>query len=338
MRELIAKILAGERLSEAEAGQLIDYLTAEELDPAMAAAALAGMRTRGETAEELRAFARGLQEIAIRPTIADVSEAVDVVGTGGDSSGSLNLSTGAALLATAAGAKVIKHGNRSVSSRSGSFDVLSALGFGVPWDPDRSGHVFGETGFTYLFAPVFHPSMKAVAPVRQAMGARTIFNLVGPLANPARTPYLVVGAFSSDAAEMMADTLAGMDIERAFVVHGEPGWDEPTPVGPYLIFDVTPGRVSRGEEDPSDFGIPRCEPGDLIGGDPEHNAAAIREVFAGEEGPHRDALVLGASLALRVRGADRDESLERVGRAIDDGSATRLLERLVVVSQEAVNV
>ncbi|MGD2060876.1 MAG: anthranilate phosphoribosyltransferase, partial [Acidimicrobiia bacterium] len=255
MKHLIGKILSGETLSEAEAGELIEELTSEELDPAAAGAALAGMRTRGETAEELRAFALGLQRIAIRPEIDDVSSAVDVVGTGGDSSGSLNLSTGAALLAASAGAEVIKHGNRSVSSRSGSFDVLGALGLDVPWDATRAGEVFATTGFTYLFAPMFHPSMKSVAPVRQSLGARTIFNLVGPLANPARTPYLVVGSFSEDSARMMAETLSGMDIARAFVVHGEPGWDEPTPVGPYLLLDVAPGSVTETIEDPAGMGF-----------------------------------------------------------------------------------
>jgi anthranilate phosphoribosyltransferase len=336
MKELVGKILSGEPLTEAEAGELIEELTSEQLDPAAAAAALAGMRTRGETADELRAFARGLQRIALRPEIDDVSNAIDVVGTGGDSSGSLNLSTGAALLAAAAGAQIIKHGNRSVSSRSGSFDVLSALGLDVPWDPARSGQVFDATGFTYLFAPMFHPSMKSVAPVRQSMGARTIFNLVGPLANPARTPYLVVGAFSDDSARMMAETLAGMDITRAFVVHGEPGWDEPTPVGPYLMFDVTPGRVVETTEDPADHGIDRCAAEALVGGDPEYNADAIRRVFSGEPGPHRDALVLGASLALRVTGASIGEALSRAASAIDDGAAAALVA--VLSATESVGV
>jgi len=337
MKELIAKILDGDRLNEDEAGRLLTDLTSDDLDPAMAAAALAGMRTRGETAEEMRAFARGLQDIAVSPTIKDVSRAVDVVGTGGDSSGSLNLSTGAALLAAAAGAEVIKHGNRSVSSRSGSFDVLGALGLDVPWDAEKSGEVFEETGFTYLFAPTFHPSMRAIAPVRQSMGTRTIFNLVGPLANPARAPHLVVGAFSAECAEMMAETLSGMDITRAFVIHGEPGWDEPTPVGPYLMFDVTPGSLERVIEDPADFGFERCEPSELVGGDAEHNANAIREVFAGQSGPHRDALVLGASLALRVRGVSIEEALGTASAAIDDGAAAELLDRLAA-TQEKVGV
>lgn len=339
MRDLIGKILSGETLDDRDAGDLLTELTSPDLDPAMAAAALAGMRTRGETPTEIRAFARGLQEISVRPAIDDVSDAVDVVGTGGDSSGSLNLSTGAALLAAAAGARIVKHGNRSVSSQSGSFDVLTALGIDVPWDQSQSGQVFEETGFTYLFAPTFHPAMKAVGPVRQAMGTRTIFNLVGPLANPARTPYLVVGAFSPECARMMADTLAGMDISRAYVIHGEPGWDEPTPVGPYLLFDVTPEKVVRTIEDPADFGLARCDAGDLVGGDPDHNADAIRAVFAGESGPHRDALLLGAALALRVRGVQPSEALYRANLAIDDGSATHLVEHLASSSQrETLNV
>lgn len=339
MREIVGKLLSGEVLDGRDAADLVAYLTTPELDPAVAASALAALRMRGETAEEVRVFAEGLQDLAVRPEIEDVSRAVDVVGTGGDSSGSLNLSTGAALLAAAAGAEVVKHGNRSVSSRSGSFDVLVSLGLDLPWDAPKAGRVFAETGFTYLFAPSFHPAMKTVAPVRQAMGARTIFNLVGPLANPARAPYLVVGAFSPEVARMMADTLSGMDITRAFVVHGEPGWDEPTPVGPYLFLDVTPGEVTETFEDPTRFGIARCAPEDLVGGDPHENARAIRSVFDGEPGPHRDALVLGASLALRVTGSSPDEAIQTAESTLDDGGAGDLLDRLTVVAgQESLDV
>jgi anthranilate phosphoribosyltransferase len=180
--------------------------------------------------------------------------------------------------------------------------------------------------------------MKSVAPVRQALGARTIFNLVGPLANPARAPFLVVGAFSPAAARMMAETLAEMEITRAFVVHGEPGWDEPTPVGPYLLIDVRQGERVEGTEDPGDFGIPRCDPDDLVGGDPAANAAAIRRVFAGETGPHRDALVLGASLTLRVTGASPEEAMRRVTEALDEGHAADLLETLETMAEESVGV
>lgn len=336
MKQIINSLLSGETLSDAEAEELVAYLTATDLDPAVAGAALAGLRTRGETANEVRVFTKALQELAVRPAIEDVSSAVDVVGTGGDSSGSLNLSTGAALLAAAAGAEIVKHGNRSVSSRSGSFDVLVSLGLDVPWDATRAGQMFDETGFTYLFAPSFHPAMKSVGPVRQALGARTIFNLVGPLANPARAPYLVVGAFDAGTARMMAETLSGMDISRAYVVHGEPGWDEPTPVGPYLLIDVSPGELTETFEDPADFSFPRCTPDELVGGDPDDNADAIRRVFEGERGAHRDALVLGASLALRVTGAGTDEALARAADALDEGRASGLLARLTTLSQETV--
>lgn len=339
MREILGKLLDGDVLTEHETADLVAYLTAEDLDPVVAGAALAALRTRGETAGEVRVFARGLQDLAVRPAIDEVSRAVDIVGTGGDSSGSLNLSTGAALLAAAAGAQVVKHGNRSVSSRSGSFDVLAALGLDVPWDAARAGQVFAETGFTYLFAPGFHPAMKSVAPVRQAMGARTIFNVVGPLANPARTPHLVVGAFSPEMARMMADTLSGMDIARAFVIHGEPGWDEPTPVGPYLLLEVVPGDVVERVEDPAELGIPRCFPDELVGGDPDVNAAAIRRVFDGETGAHRNALILGASLALRVTGASREDAHMRAVAALDEGRANGLLSRLgALAGQESVGV
>ena len=339
MKEIVSKLLDGEVLTDPEAGELVAYLTNPDLDPVLAATALAALRTRGETASEVRVFASALQDLAIQPAIEDVSNAVDVVGTGGDSSGSHNLSTGAALLAAAAGAEIVKHGNRSVSSRSGSFDVLTALGLDVPWDASRAGQVFDSTGFTYLFAPSYHPAMKSVAPVRQGMGARTIFNVVGPLANPARAPHLVVGAFSPEMARMMAGTLSGMDIKRAFVVHGEPGWDEPTPAGPYLLLEVTPGEVVERSEDPADFGIPRSEPSHLVGGDPAENADAIRRVFQGETGPLRDAFVLGASLALRVTGSPVEDALARVNSALDDGSAGRLLDDLgAMAGQESVGV
>ncbi len=328
MNSHLGKILDGDVLTYSEAAELLEYLTADDLDPVAAGAALAGLRTRGETAEEVRAFADGLQALAIRPEI-DVTEAVDVVGTGGDGSGSLNLSTGAALLAAAAGAQIVKHGNRSVSSHSGSFDVLSALGLGLPWGADQAAEVYDRTRFTFLFAPAFHPAMKTIAPVRQAMRARTIFNVVGPLANPARVRHMVIGAFSPEAAEMMAETLSGMDIARAFVIHGEPGWDEPTPVGPYTLHQVTKGRVLTTTEDPADFGLARCHAGDLVGGDPEFNAAAIRRVFEGEVGPHRDALVLGASLALRVTGVEVRDALDKARDAIDNGSANTIVNELV---------
>jgi anthranilate phosphoribosyltransferase len=330
MRDLVEKILSGIDLTEPEARQLLDHLTDPRTDQLLAAGALAGLRSKGETPDELRGFALGLRELAVRPDIPAYVPAVDVVGTGGDGSGSLNLSTGSALVAAAAGVPVIKHGNRSISSQSGSADVLAALGMSVPWDGTKAGQVFNTTGFTFLFAPAFHPAMKSIAPVRRALGVRTIFNMAGPLANPATPPFHVIGVFSHDGARMVADTLAGMPIERAFVIHGEPGWDEPTPVGPYQLFDVTSGSVVHSVEDPADFGIPRCRAEDLAGGDAEFNAAELRRALEGESGPHRDALVLGASLALRATGRADDpvDALAMATAAIDSSRALALVDSL----------
>jgi len=330
MRDLVEKIVSGVDLTEAEARELLSELTDPELDQVLAAAALAGLRTKGETADELRGFALGLRELAVRPDIPNDVPAVDVVGTGGDGSGSFNLSTGSALVTAAAGVPVIKHGNRSISSQSGSADVLAALGMSVPWDAAKAGETFAATGFTFLFAPAYHPAMKSIAPVRNALGLRTIFNMVGPLANPATPPFHVIGVFSLDGARMVADTLAGMPMERAFVIHGEPAWDEPTPVGPYQLFEVTPGSVQHSTEDPADFGFPRCEAEDLAGGDASFNARELRKVLQGEHGPHRDALVLGASLALRVTGtADSPaEAIASAASAIDSGRALALVDSL----------
>jgi anthranilate phosphoribosyltransferase len=225
---------------------------------------------------------------------------------------------------------VIKHGNRSISSLSGSADVLAALGMSIPWDGEKAGKKFDSTGFTFLFAPAFHPAMKSIAPVRRALGVRTIFNMAGPLANPATPPFAVIGVFSHDGARMIADTLAGMPIEHAYVIHGEPGWDEATPVGPYQLFEVTSGSVVHTVEDPADFGIPRCRPEDLAGGDAEFNAGQLRGVLAGESGPHRDALVLGASLALRAAGQTDGpiNALSMAAAAIDSGRALALVNSL----------
>ena len=223
------------------------------------------------------------------------------MGTGGDGSGSLNLSTGAALVAAAAGVPIVKHGNRSVSSKSGSADVLEALGIRLPQTPAAARRRCStRRSFTFLFAPNFHPAMKAIAPVRRALGIRTVFNLLGPLTNPAAPPFGLIGAFDLPTARLLADALAGMPIQRAFVVHGEPGWDEATPVGPFVVFDVRPGFVRRERRDPAHYGIPRCTAADLAGGDAATNARAIEAVLLGQDrGPHRDALRAGCRARAR---------------------------------------
>lgn len=331
MKNLLEQVLQGIDLSENQAHGLMHQLAGGEMPAAMAGALLAALRCKGECAEEIRGFALAMRELAIKPRIAEKGPCVDTVGTGGDGSGSLNLSTGSGLLAAAAGARVVKHGNRSVSSLCGSADVLEALGLALPLDETQAGQCLEQAGFTFLFAPYYHPAMKAVAPVRAAMGVRTVFNILGPLTNPACPEYQVIGAFSPEVARLMASTLAGMPIRRAFVIHGEPGWDEATQVGKFLLFDVHPGRVDEYEKDPLDHGIPRCDPKELKGGDAGVNARALQEVLRGtRQGAARDALVLGAALVLEVVGiaGDLDEGLVLAAKAIDDGSAASLLDRL----------
>jgi len=331
LKSLLERLVSGDGLTETEAFDLMVTLTDSAVPPAQAGGLLTALRAKGVTADEVRGFARGMRSLAHRPSLPEVGPTIDLVGTGGDGSHTFNLSTGAALLAVAAGARVVKHGNRSVSSRSGSADLLEALGLPIPLTETAAAECLSATGFTFLFAPHYHPAMKAIAPVRAALGIRTVFNLLGPLTNPAEPPFHVIGAYSLDAAKLMADTLAGLPIGRAFVVHGEPGWDEPTPVGPFVLHDVRPGHVVTSTRSAADYGLPSCTPDALRGGDGVHNAAALKAVFDGRDrGPHRDALVMSAALALEVMGrVDGPQAGARqVEAVIDSGAAADLLHRL----------
>jgi anthranilate phosphoribosyltransferase len=324
-------LLNGDALTEQQSYDLMHKLAEGDMQPALAGAFLAGLRAKGETAEEIRGFATAMRELALHPEIPDGAPTVDTVGTGGDGSGSLNLSTGTGLLAAAAGACVVKHGNRSISSKSGAADMLECLGVPLPLHEKEAVACLQATRFTFLFAPAYHPAMKAIMPVRGAMAVRTVFNMLGPLTNPAAPPFQLVGAWSLDAARLMADALSGMPMERAFVVHGEPGWDEATPVGEFTLFDVLPGKVTETIRTPEDYGLARCKAEDLAGGDAEHNAAELRRVFNGEDkGAHRDALLMGTSLVLEVQGtaADAKQGVDMAAAAIDDGSAEKFLDKL----------
>ncbi len=334
MTTRLEQILDGRNLEEEEAHDLLTELTSAEIPPAVAGAVLAALRAKGETADEVRGFVRAARGLARRPRLPAGAPLVDTCGTGGDGKGSVNISTGVALLAAACGVRIVKHGNRAVSGRSGSADVLEALGLPLPFDEDAAGSLLARTNFTFLFAPHYHPAMRNLAPVRRALGVRTVFNLLGPMINPAEPPYQLLGVFSPRGAELTARTLAGLPIERAFVVHGEGGWDEATPTGPFLLFDVRPGRVERKTVDPASFGVPRCSAGDLAGGDAAANARALRDALSGRRGPHRDALVLGAALVLLLVGAAADprQAAGMAGDAIDDGRAAGVLEDLCRVA------
>lgn len=334
-RKALEHLLEGQHLSETESFELVTQLTQPDTHPALTGAVLTALRAKGVAAAELRGFANGMRSLALRPAIPAGTRAVDIVGTGGDASGSLSISTGTSILAAACGLPVVKHGNRSISSRCGSGDVLEALGVKIPLDEREAAACLEATGFTFLFAPHYHPAMKAVAQARAALGVRTIFNILGPLTNPAQPAFGVIGAYSAEVAKLMADALAGMPIERAFVVHGCYGWDEPTPVGPFMLLDVRPGQVQETVRTPEDYGLPRCRLEDLAGGDAQHNARAMRAVFSGEDkGPHRDSLALGAALALEVAGvATGRDALAQVNAVLDSGKALDTLAAVTAFSK-----
>ena len=330
-RHILEQLIDRRNLSESDAAALLVALTAADLAPALAGALLVALRSKGVTADEVRGFAGAMRALALKPRLPPHLDAIDIVGTGGDGSGSFNLSTGAALLAAACGLPVVKHGNRSISSRSGSADLIEALGFKLPLNEAYAADCFHATGFTFLFAPFFHPAMKALAPIRAALGIRTVFNVLGPLTNPAAPRFLLVGAFDLQAAELMASTLAGMSIERAWVTHGAAGWDEASPIGPFLAFDVAGTEIHRREIDPQEFGITRCTPADLAGGDATTNLKALEAVLAGRDrGPHLDTLVLQCGLALMIAGraVNLQNGIDIARDAVASGSAQRWLAQL----------
>jgi anthranilate phosphoribosyltransferase len=300
---MLEHLLQRRDLSETEAAALLAQLASPEFPAVMSGALLAALRAKGETADEVRGFARAMRALARKTNLPENLDAIDIVGTGGDASGSLNLSTGAALLTAACGMPVVKHGNRSISSRSGSADLIEALGFTAPLDEIGVARCYETTGFAFLFAPYFHPAMKALAPIRAALGVRTVFNMLGPLTNPAAPRFLLVGAYNAATAELLAGTLAGMPVTRAWVVHGAAGWDEATPIGPFLVYEVSSGAISRREIDPQEFGIERCEACALAGGDAKANLQALLDVFDGKDrGPHLSALLLQTGMALSIAG------------------------------------
>src|SRR5436309_13055346 len=284
-----------------------------EATPAQIGGFLVALRLKGGTVDEIAGFAEAIREhvLAVRPQREDL---VDTAGTGGDGAGTFNISTAAALVAAAAGAAVAKHGNRAVSSSSGSADVLEALGFELELPAERIERSIDELGFGFLFAPSHHPAMRHAAPVRRELAARTVFNVLGPLTNPAGARAQVVGVYAPELVPTIATVLASLGARRAFVVHGAGGIDELSPAGPNLVCEVTGGRVRSREIDPLDLGIDRCAPEELGGGDPAENAETIRRIFTGADGGGRDAVLLNAAGAIAAGGLARDLA-EGVGLA-----------------------
>jgi anthranilate phosphoribosyltransferase len=336
IQDALAQLLDGKDLTREQARQVMDTIMSGEATPGQIGGFLVALRIKGETAAEIAGSAEAMRAhvVPVKPTRTDL---VDTAGTGGDGGRTFNISTAAALVAAAAGAGVAKHGNRSVSSQSGSADVLEALGFELDLPCERIAQSIDELGFGFMFAPTHHPSMKHAAPVRRELAARTVFNVLGPLTNPAGARAQIVGVYSPLLVPVIADVLAALGARRAFVVHGASGIDELSPTGPNLVYEVVEGSVRRREIDPLDLGVERCDPDELRGGDADENAEKIREVFAGGNGGRRSAILLNAAGAIAAAGHAEDlrEGLELASSALDSGAAAARLEALVAFSREA---
>jgi anthranilate phosphoribosyltransferase len=337
IQSAIAELMDGRDLTQEGARDVMRSIMDGEATPGQIGAFLVALRIKGETADEIAGCAEAMREhvLVVRPARTDL---VDTAGTGGDGAGTFNISTAAALVAAAAGAGVAKHGNRAVSSSSGSADVLEALGFNLELPPETIARSIDELGFGFLFAPTHHPAMRHAAPVRRELATRTVFNVLGPLTNPAGARAQVVGVYAPELVPTIAEVLARLGAERAFVVHGAAGVDELSPAGPNLVCEVADGQVRRREIDPLDLGVERCAPGELRGGDPAENAETIRRIFSGADGGKRDAVLLNAAGAIAAGGLARDLS-EGVGlarEAIDSGAAGERLEALIAFSREPV--
>ncbi len=320
----LQRVVERQDLDAGDAERAMQVILSGGASTAQVAAFLVALRMKGETAGELIGFARAMRAMA-SPVPAELNgePLVDTCGTGGDARGTFNISTVAAFVVAGAGVRVAKHGNRSISSRCGSADVLERLGVRIALDPQDTARAIRELGIGFLFAPAYHPAAKHVQPARVELKLRTVFNLLGPLANPAGATVQVVGAPSGHAAELMAHAFAELGLERGFVVHGSDGLDEITTTGPTLVFDVCRGRVARMTLTPADFGVPEAALADLVGGDPAENCALALKVLEGARGPKRDIVLVNASAALVAAGKARDfrEGVAIAAQSLDSGAA-----------------
>jgi anthranilate phosphoribosyltransferase len=331
IHEGLATLLGGDHLSRAQAREIMNEIMDGQATPGQIGGFLVALRLKGETADEIAGCAEAMRAhvLPVRPTRDDL---VDTAGTGGDGGRTFNISTAAALVAAASGAAVAKHGNRAVSSACGSADVLEALGFSLEQPPEHIARSIDELGFGFMFAPTHHPAMRHAARVRKELGTRTIFNVLGPLTNPAGARAQVIGVYAPELVRTIAEVLSQLGARRAFVVHGAYGIDELSPCGPNLVCEVANGEVRERTIDPAELGIAASEPDELAGGSPADNAEAIRAVFAGAAGAKRDAVLLNAAGAIAAAGHAEDlrEGLELARSAIDSGAAR---ERLAALSE-----
>jgi anthranilate phosphoribosyltransferase len=331
-KTLIGKVATGATLTREEAAGAFDRMMSGEATPSQMGGLLMGLRMRGETVDEITGAVTTMRAKMLK--VEAPAGAIDVVGTGGDASGSYNISTCAAFIVAGAGIPVAKHGNRALSSRSGAADVLGALGVKIDLGPEAISRCIEEAGIGFMFAPAHHPAMKHVGPTRIELGTRTIFNLLGPLSNPAGVKRQMVGVFSRQWVEPLAHVLKNLGSERAYVVHGSDGLDEITTSGPTSVAALENGKVTTFEIKPEDFGFAKARPEDLRGGDAEANASAVMDVLRGKKGAFRDVAILNAAAAIVVAGKAKDlnEGIAAAAKSVDSAEAEGRLDRLIAVS------
>ncbi len=331
-KSLIGKVATGASLTRQESAGAFDSMMSGEATPSQMGGLLMGLRMRGETVDEITGAVTTMRAKMLR--VEAPPDAIDVVGTGGDASGSYNISTCAAFIVAGAGIPVAKHGNRALSSRSGAADVLGALGVKIDLAPEAITRCIREAGIGFMFAPAHHPAMKHVGPTRIELGTRTIFNLLGPLSNPAGVKRQMVGVFSRQWVEPLANVLKNLGSERAYVVHGSDGLDEITTSGPTSVAALENGKVTTFEIKPEDVGLAVAKPEQLRGGDAAANAAALMDVLRGRQGPFRDVAIFNAAAALVVAGKAKDlkEGVAVATKSVDSAEAEGRLDRLIAVS------
>lgn len=335
LKQFLATVAAGNPLTESEAEAAFQVIMAGKATPAQLGALLMALRVRGETVEEMTGAVRAMRSQAAPMTAPE--GAIDIVGTGGDLAGTLNISTAAAIVVAGCGVPVAKHGNRAQTSKCGSADVLAALGVNIDADAGRVARSIAEAGFGFLLAPHYHPAMRHVAEVRRELGTRTIFNLLGPLANPANVKRQFSGAFARQWVKPMVQVLGALGSERAWVVHGSDGLDELTLTGPSTVAEYFNGRTHIFEVTPRDVGLPLARVEDLRGADPASNADAIRRLLRGDAGAFRNAVLFNAAAALVVAGkaGTLRDGMVLAAASIDDGCAQAVLDRVIAISNGA---
>jgi len=331
--DVIAKLVKRESLSEAEAAAAFETIMRGDATPVQIAGFMVALRMKGETVEELTGFARTARALA---TPIEVDGALlDTCGTGGDGLATFNISTLAAIVAAACGAKVAKHGNRAASSLCGSADVLEQLGVKIDLAPDGVARCIEQAGIGFLFAPIFHPSFRFAGVPRRELGVRSVFNILGPLCNPAGAKYQALGVADASLAAKMADVLARLGVERAIVFHAGDGMDELSTSSPSLVIEIDGGRKEY-QLDPAEVGLKPADPLAVRGGGPEENARIAREVLEGADGPRRDVVLLNTAAALRAAGRAKDwrDGIGAAAEAIDSGRAAEVLQNWARISQE----